>query len=125
MIEILSQVSVSPHTPPTWENLVPWIIGFCFTMVAAVVYVVLKDVRADIKALILEIKALSNYLGERHDGSDSKQEKLGNAIVLLHRERLMQWAADMNSHPMMQKQAQRMLDELEREQAGVISAAER
>lgn len=116
---------------PTWENLIPWIIGFCFTMVSGVLIAIIKDFRGDlreVKVSLDQVKANQDSNAEKYvkkieeeagaiirgqEGINQRQDKMANALFLSHRRELIQMAVDPAIHPQLQQQCKIMVEEID------------
>lgn len=85
-----------PHpSGPTWENLVPWVVGFCFTLVSSVLWWITREQNKKLDANTDEIK------------------KMGYALNVANKIKLLEMAADPALHNVVKTQAQSLLQETE------------
>lgn len=93
-IQLLAASPV-PYPPPTWENLIPWIIGFCGTALSTVIWYILVQQNKQLHEIRMELG------------------KMANAINLSNRVRLIQMMSDPNLHQVIKDQCAQIVREID------------
>lgn len=96
MIEIILAQAPSITTgTPTWENLIPWVVGFFASAVSFMVYFIL------------------NKLWKQGDEVRAEMTRLNDNAYFSNRARLMGLARDVALHPSLQVECVEMVKELD------------
>jgi hypothetical protein len=122
----------APITPPSDSaNIIPWVVGFLGFLSSGIVWFVLKDLKEELKNVVSGLSAVKEVLGtnresyhkkmeeeadriiQSQDRMTEEQKKLGLALFITQRERLLQLAADFAHLPMVKAQAERMVSEID------------
>lgn len=95
--EFLHCLASAPVTyqPPTWENLIPWIIGFCGSALSTVIWYILVQQNKQLAEIKVELG------------------KMSNALNISNKVRLIQMMADPNLHKVIKDQCESVAREID------------
>lgn len=84
-----------PTQPPTWETLIPWVVGFLGLLVSSMLWYITNQQNKKIEALTEVVT------------------KLQSAVYLSHRVELLRMAADPALHAAIRAQAESQIREID------------
>lgn len=90
-----------PTGSANWENLIPWILSAVFGLLSWIIYYV----------LVHQKKAIDDLTASQ-EKMNSRQDKMSNALLIVHKERLLEWVADQQS-PILQQKAATLVKEID------------